>query len=164
MTIALDRKPKEIADGKLSNQIPLSCPPRRDAVDRHIGSVQHVQPVCPSEDHVRHTRADHLVHKMRRAEPRHSFLERHPVFRAYRLGFAGPVLGDPKAACGQPVCIDLLVFGSDWPVLTLAGGYKRWMTTFRTLIGELSADGQESISRGSAIAVKGSGEGKDELR
>ncbi len=44
-----------------------------------------------------------------------------------------------------------LMFGSDWPVLTLAGGYKRWMKTFRSFIGELSANEQDRICRGSAI-------------
>jgi L-fuconolactonase len=46
-----------------------------------------------------------------------------------------------------------LMFGSDWPVLTLAGGYKTWMDTFRSFIAELSADEQESMRRGSAIAA-----------
>ena len=46
-----------------------------------------------------------------------------------------------------------LMFGSDWPVLTLAGGYKTWMDTFRSFIAELSADEQESMRRGAAIAA-----------
>ena len=46
-----------------------------------------------------------------------------------------------------------LMFGSDWPVLTLAGGYKTWMDTFRSFIAELSADEQESIRQGAAIAA-----------
>jgi L-fuconolactonase len=46
-----------------------------------------------------------------------------------------------------------LMFGSDWPVLTLAGGYKRWMAAFRSLIGELSAQEQSSICEGTAIAA-----------
>lgn len=46
-----------------------------------------------------------------------------------------------------------LMFGSDWPVLTLAGGYKTWMDTFQSFIAELSADEQESMRRGAAIAA-----------
>jgi len=46
-----------------------------------------------------------------------------------------------------------LMFGSDWPVLTLAGGYRTWMDTFRSFIAELSADEQESMRRGAAIAA-----------
>jgi L-fuconolactonase len=48
-----------------------------------------------------------------------------------------------------------LMFGSDWPVLTLAGGYGKWMSTFRSLISELSPDEQESICRSTAIAAYG---------
>lgn len=44
-----------------------------------------------------------------------------------------------------------LMFGSDWPVLTLAGDYKTWMNTFRSFICELSPDEQESICQGTAI-------------
>lgn len=44
-----------------------------------------------------------------------------------------------------------LMFGSDWPVLTLAGDYKTWMNTFRSFIGQLSPDEQESICQGTAI-------------
>jgi L-fuconolactonase len=48
-----------------------------------------------------------------------------------------------------------LMFGSDWPVLTLAGGYKTWIDTFRSFIAELSSDEQESICQSSAIAAYG---------
>jgi L-fuconolactonase len=46
-----------------------------------------------------------------------------------------------------------LMFGSDWPVLTLAGGYQRWMAAFRSLIGELSAYEQASICQETATAA-----------
>ena len=46
-----------------------------------------------------------------------------------------------------------LMFGSDWPVLTLAGNYKTWMNTFRSFVCELSPDEQESIYRGTASAA-----------
>ena len=44
-----------------------------------------------------------------------------------------------------------LMFGSDWPVLTLASSYKKWSDTVRSLIGALSTDEQELVSSGSAI-------------
>jgi L-fuconolactonase len=46
-----------------------------------------------------------------------------------------------------------LMFGSDWPVLTLAGGYKRWVAAFRSLIGELSVHEQSSICQETATAA-----------
>lgn len=44
-----------------------------------------------------------------------------------------------------------LMFGSDWPVLTLAASYKTWIETFRSFIGDLSPHEQEQICRGAAI-------------
>lgn len=44
-----------------------------------------------------------------------------------------------------------LMFGSDWPVLTLAGTYRRWVDTFLTFITELSAAEQQDICRNTAI-------------
>jgi predicted TIM-barrel fold metal-dependent hydrolase len=55
-----------------------------------------------------------------------------------------------KTSAGEP---ERLLFGSDWPVLTLAGGYKTWMDTFRSFIAELSAEEQESMRGGAAIAA-----------
>jgi L-fuconolactonase len=46
-----------------------------------------------------------------------------------------------------------LMFGSDWPVLTLAGTYKTWMDTFRSFVRELSVDEQECLRRSTAIAA-----------
>ena len=46
-----------------------------------------------------------------------------------------------------------LMFGSDWPVLTLAGDYNRWVNTFRSFIAELSTDEQESICSRTAKSV-----------
>ena len=43
-----------------------------------------------------------------------------------------------------------LMFGSDWPVLTLAGGYSAWVDAFRALIADLSLDERERISSGTA--------------
>jgi len=46
-----------------------------------------------------------------------------------------------------------VMFGSDWPVLTLASSYRRWSDMVQSLIDELSADEQERIRSGSAIAA-----------
>lgn len=43
-----------------------------------------------------------------------------------------------------------LMFGSDWPVLTLAAEYGRWVETYRSLIAELTPAERESICAGSA--------------
>ena len=43
-----------------------------------------------------------------------------------------------------------LMFGSDWPVLTLACDYRAWGDTFRAFIAGLSPDEQERISSGTA--------------
>jgi L-fuconolactonase len=48
-----------------------------------------------------------------------------------------------------------LMFGSDWPVLTLAGGYSAWVDAFRVFIAELSLDERERISSGTARDVYG---------
>lgn len=46
-----------------------------------------------------------------------------------------------------------LMFGSDWPVVTLAGSYKTWVAAYRELIAELSPGEQERIGRGTAIVA-----------
>lgn len=43
-----------------------------------------------------------------------------------------------------------LMFGSDWPVLTLAGSYRRWIETFQSLIAGCSPDEQNEICAGTA--------------
>lgn len=48
---------------------------------------------------------------------------------------------------------DRLVFGSDWPVVTLASDYRRWITTARALLGELGADDQARIFGGNAASL-----------
>ena len=40
-----------------------------------------------------------------------------------------------------------LMFGSDWPVLTLAGHYGGWVHAFQSLIAELSPDERERRCR-----------------
>jgi L-fuconolactonase len=39
-----------------------------------------------------------------------------------------------------------LMFGSDWPVLTLSSDYERWVRTFREAIAALTVDEQASIT------------------
>jgi len=46
-----------------------------------------------------------------------------------------------------------LMYGSDWPVLTLAGDYDAWVRTFQSFIAELSPDEQNRISSGTARQV-----------
>ncbi len=48
-----------------------------------------------------------------------------------------------------------LMFGSDWPVLNLAGDYSAWVDSFRALIADLSPDERERISSGTAREVYG---------
>lgn len=46
-----------------------------------------------------------------------------------------------------------LMFGSDWPVLTVAGTYHQWVDAFGSLIAELSADEQDQIGRRTATTA-----------
>jgi L-fuconolactonase len=46
-----------------------------------------------------------------------------------------------------------LMFGSDWPVLTLATDYATWVNTFQSLIADLSINERERISNGTASEV-----------
>ncbi len=50
-------------------------------------------------------------------------------------------------ACFGP---DRLMWGSDWPVLTLVGDYADWITVSEACIGQLSADEQAQVWRGTA--------------
>ncbi|MBW7837538.1 MAG: amidohydrolase family protein [Sphingomonadales bacterium] len=40
---------------------------------------------------------------------------------------------------------DRLIFGSDWPVVTLAGSYETWFETANQLLGELSATDKAKV-------------------
>lgn len=46
-----------------------------------------------------------------------------------------------------------LMFGSDWPVLTLAADYETWVQTFYSLIAELTPAERESICFGTAMGA-----------
>lgn len=50
-----------------------------------------------------------------------------------------------------------LMFGSDWPVVTLAASYREWADTFRSFISALSRDEQARICAGTATEVYGLG-------
>jgi L-fuconolactonase len=45
---------------------------------------------------------------------------------------------------------DRVVFGSDWPVCTLATSYKRWVETLENLTGEMSDEAKTKFWRGNA--------------
>jgi L-fuconolactonase len=48
-----------------------------------------------------------------------------------------------------------LLYGSDWPVMLLAGEYARWFGTVRHAIGNLSKDEQDRIMGGTAAEAYG---------
>jgi L-fuconolactonase len=48
-----------------------------------------------------------------------------------------------------------IMFGSDWPVVSLASSYRRWIDTVRTAIAQLSTAEQERILAGTAIEAYG---------
>ncbi len=45
---------------------------------------------------------------------------------------------------------DRLIWGSDWPVCTLAGSYDRWIETTETLLAELSGPERDAVLGGNA--------------
>jgi L-fuconolactonase len=48
-----------------------------------------------------------------------------------------------------------LMFGSDWPVMTLASSYQRWMATIQSAIAQLSVTERERILGGTAVEAYG---------
>jgi L-fuconolactonase len=46
-----------------------------------------------------------------------------------------------------------MLFGGDWPVAKLAGGYPHWLDTARQLVSHVSPEGQEAIFAGNARRV-----------
>ena len=51
-------------------------------------------------------------------------------------------------ACFGP---DRLMFGGDWPVVDLAGGYRQWVETFDHAIADLDSVAQHAIRQGTAL-------------
>jgi L-fuconolactonase len=48
-----------------------------------------------------------------------------------------------------------LLWGSDWPVVNLAGGYARWREATMELLGELPGPDLEAVLGGTAARVYG---------
>ena len=46
-----------------------------------------------------------------------------------------------------------LLYGSDWPVLTLAGGHARWLEAATELLDGLEAEERQAIFSGNALRV-----------
>jgi len=53
-----------------------------------------------------------------------------------------------------------LLWGSDWPVVNLAGGYARWFAAAEALLADLSADEKADIFGGNAARIYLSGRGR----
>jgi L-fuconolactonase len=63
---------------------------------------------------------------------------------------------DHVCACFSP---QRMLWGSDWPVVNLAGGYEKWMAAAETLLAELSPDEKAAVFGGTAARVYLSGRG-----
>jgi L-fuconolactonase len=57
---------------------------------------------------------------------------------------------DHVVACFGP---HRLLWGSDWPVVNLAGGYEKWLAAAETLLAGLSADEDAAIFGGNAARI-----------
>ena len=57
---------------------------------------------------------------------------------------------DHVVACFGP---HRLLWGSDWPVVNLAGGYEKWIAAAETLLAGLSADENAAIFGGNAARI-----------
>jgi L-fuconolactonase len=53
-----------------------------------------------------------------------------------------------------------LLWGSDWPVVNLAGGYAQWLAAAETLLADLSSDEKADIFGGNAARVYLSSQGR----
>jgi L-fuconolactonase len=53
-------------------------------------------------------------------------------------------------ACFSP---QRMMWGSDWPVVNLAGDYARWLAAAQTLLAELSEVEKAAVSGGTAARV-----------
>jgi L-fuconolactonase len=54
-----------------------------------------------------------------------------------------------------------LLWGSDWPVVNLAGGYEKWFAAAETLLAGLSADEKAAIFGGNAARIYLSSRGRN---
>jgi L-fuconolactonase len=57
--------------------------------------------------------------------------------------------------------VDRLMYGSDWPVCTLAGSYDRVIGALRTVLGSIDADVEARLFGGSAAQFYGIAAGED---
>jgi L-fuconolactonase len=57
---------------------------------------------------------------------------------------------DHVRACFGP---QRMLWGSDWPVVNLAGGYAKWYAAAETLLADLSPDEKADIFGGSAVRI-----------
>ena len=57
---------------------------------------------------------------------------------------------DHVLACFGP---QRMLWGSDWPVVNLAGGYAKWFAAAETLLADLSPDEKADIFGGSAVRI-----------
>jgi L-fuconolactonase len=64
---------------------------------------------------------------------------------------------DHVVACFGP---QRMLWGSDWPVVNLAGGYAKWLAAAQTLLADLSPDKQADIFGGNAARIYFSGRGR----
>ncbi len=64
---------------------------------------------------------------------------------------------DHARACFGP---QRLVWGSDWPVVNLAGGYARWFAAAETLLADLSPDEKADVFGGNAARIYLSSRGR----
>ena len=54
---------------------------------------------------------------------------------------------------------DRVMWGSDWPVLNLAGSYDKWVAATEELLAGLDAAGQAAVRGGTAVRFYGLEEG-----
>jgi L-fuconolactonase len=67
----------------------------------------------------------------------------------WQLGDLRPAV-DHVLKCFGP---QRLLWGSDWPVLNLAGDYEQWLKASETLLADLSADDKAAIFGGNAARI-----------
>jgi L-fuconolactonase len=53
-----------------------------------------------------------------------------------------------------------LLWGSDWPVVNLAGGYAKWFVAAETLLADLSSDEKADVFGGNAARIYLSSRGR----
>ncbi len=70
---------------------------------------------------------------------------------SWTIDDVAPYVNHALTAFGE----DRVVFGSDWPVVTLASPYKRWVETVDSLTADWSDDARYKLWRGNAIRFYG---------